>query len=139
MGFVKTHPELEIPKRELTATTFTNGRRVTVEFLTDPEVYRGLIPPGLQPVEEPLIIVGIGTWDCNSIGHYEGGSISVAVKRDGIPGGYAVSMWMDTDAAVAFGRDVYGEPKRRADAVQFTRQGNAIRAFIERGGCGSSK
>ena len=42
-------------------------------------------------------------------------------------------MYMDTDPAIMFGRDVFGEPKKRASSNLY-HQGDAMHGFLERSG-----
>lgn len=133
MSLVASAAQLRDARERLTRPRFLNGRRITVEFLTSEETYRRLLPPLLEPADEPLMIAGIGRWDSNCIGTYTGGSVSLVARHAGCTGGAAVGMWMDSERAVAFGRDVLGEPKKLADA-SITVRGDQVTAWIERGG-----
>jgi acetoacetate decarboxylase len=133
MGFVKTPEEIAAIERAAAEPHFVSGERLTVTFLTDPETYRRLLPPPLEPAAEPLVVLGIGRWQSNCVGDYAGGSLSLAARHDGVEGGVAIAMWMDTEPAVAFGREVFGEPKKLARAELF-RRGAHAQAWIERHG-----
>jgi acetoacetate decarboxylase len=133
MGFVKTPEEIAAIERAFSEPHFVRGERFLVSFLTHPSTHARLLPPPLQPAEQPLVIVGIGRWQSNCVGDYAGGSISLAARHDGVPGGFAVAMWMDNEPAVAFGRDVFGEPKKLA-STNLIQSGDTARAWIERGG-----
>lgn len=114
MGFVRTADELAEFERRLTRPRFSDGVRLTVEFLTTWEVYHRLLPPLMEPADEPRAVLGIGRWQSDAIGAYQGGSISLIASHGGFSGGAAVAMWMDTETSVSFGRDVLGEPKKIA-------------------------
>lgn len=132
MGFLRTPDELADMRQRLTAPRFW-GERITVEFTTSPETYAGVLPPLMTPLAQPLVVAGIGLWDSNCVGPYCGGSISLVAEHEGITGGVALGMWMDSEPAVGFGRDVLGEPKKLAQ-TGFARDGDHVRAWIERHG-----
>ncbi len=133
MGFVRTAEELAAIERVISEPQFVSGERLTVEFLTDRETYERLLPPPLEPADAPLVVVGVGRWRSNCVGDYAGGSISLAARHQGVTGGFAVSMWMDSEPAIAFGRDVFGEPKKLASSNLF-RDGGRVHAWIDRHG-----
>jgi acetoacetate decarboxylase len=133
VGFVKSAEDIAEIERVLSRPRFVNGERLAVEFLTDPATVERLLPPPLEPADKPLASVGIGRWQGNGIGDYAGGSLYLAARYNGIDGGYALAMWMDTEASVTFGRDVFGEPKKLCTTNLF-RDGNRFHAWIERHG-----
>jgi acetoacetate decarboxylase len=133
VGFVKTPEEIAAIERALHEPHFVRGERFMVSFLTEPETYRRLLPPPLRPADQPLVVVGIGRWRSNCVGDYAGGSISLAARHNGVDGGFAVAMWMDSEASVSFGREVFGEPKKLAAANLFHSDDRA-EAWIERMG-----
>jgi acetoacetate decarboxylase len=133
MGFVKTAEEIAQIERLIARPRFVNGERLAIAFRTTPETVRRLLPPPLEPTAEPLVVVGIGRWQSSLIGDYAGASVYLAARHAGVEGGYALAMWMDTEPAVTFGRDVFGEPKKLAD-VRLFRDGDRFRAHLERHG-----
>lgn len=133
MVFPRTPKVLEDYKARLTRPHFGPGRRLTVEFEMEPDQYLALLPPLMDPVEGYRAVVGIGQWESNSIGPYNGGSLSLIASHQGVVGGVAVNMWMDSEVAVQFGRDVLGEPKKLALSGLSVAGGHA-RAWIERHG-----
>lgn len=133
MGFVRSREEIAQLERVLSEPHFVAGRRLTIEFLTDPETYARLLPPPLEPAAAPLVVAGIGCWRSNCVGDYAGGSLSLAARHNGLEGGFAVTMWMDSEPAVVFGRDFFGEPKKLATSG-LVRDGDRVHAWIERHG-----
>jgi acetoacetate decarboxylase len=133
MGFVKTPAELERIQRALGAPRFVAGRQLTVEFLTRPATLARLLPPPLEPAERPLVSVTIGEWHSNAMGDFAGASIYLAASHEGVHGGYALAMWMDGEPAIAFGRELFGEPKKHA-RVSLQRDDERITASVERHG-----
>ncbi len=133
MGYVKTDDEISAIEAVLNAPRFVHGERLTVEFLTTPQTVARLLPPPLRAVSEPLAVAGIGRWESNGVGTYRGGSVSLVAEHDGVIGGCAIGMWMDSEPAVTMGRDIFGEPKKLATSALFYDGGRA-HAWIERRG-----
>ncbi|MCE0761987.1 acetoacetate decarboxylase family protein [Pseudonocardia kujensis] len=104
-----------------------------MRFRTDPDVYCRLLPPPLEPAEEPLAVAAVGSWRSNCVGDYAGGSVALAAVHTGDPGGFAVGMWMDSEPAVLFGREVFGEPKKLGIS-ELVREGAQVHGWIERSG-----
>ena len=133
MGYVKTPDEIERIQSALRNPRFVNARRLTVDFLTEPETIERLLPPGFSPVDQPLVTAMMGHYQSNCVGDFAGGSIYLHSRFGDVEGTYALQMWMDTDHATLFGRDLYGEPKKIARA-EVRRDGSRATGFIERGG-----
>jgi acetoacetate decarboxylase len=133
MGFVKSAEEIVAIERVLSCPRFVHGERLTIEFLTEPSTVRRLLPPPLVPTDTPLVVAGIGRWQSNGIGDYAGGSLYLAASYRGVEGGFGLAMWMDTEAAVTFGRDLFGEPKKLASTNLF-RTGSHFHGWVERHG-----
>jgi acetoacetate decarboxylase len=133
MGFVKSAEEIVAIERVLSSPRFVHGERLTIEFLTEPGTVRRLLPPPLEPVDKPLVVAGIGRWQSNGVGDYAGGSIYLAARHGDVEGGFGLTMWMDTEAAVTYGRDLFGEPKKLASTNLF-RNGGHFHGWVERHG-----
>jgi acetoacetate decarboxylase len=133
LGFVKTPAEIEQIERKLSAPRWS-GEWLAVQFLTDPDTLERLLPPPLQPGSEPLATVTVGRWQSNFLGDFCGGVLSLAARHDGVDGGYVLAIYMDSEPPITFGRDVFGEPKKRAASGLF-QDGDRVHAWIERHGC----
>jgi len=133
MGYVKTPEEIDRIRAALRNPRFTNGHKLTVDFLTDEATFARLLPPGFTPVGDPIVTAMIGRWQSNCVGDFQGGALYMAARFAGVDGGYALAMWMDTDRSTIFGRDLYGEPKKMA-RVGLERTGDHVAGFIERDG-----
>jgi acetoacetate decarboxylase len=133
MGFVKTPEEIARIEHALSHPRFVNGEMLSVDFLSEPEVVSGVLPPPLEPGAEPLVSAMIGRWQSNCVGDFYGGAIYVAARHDGIEGRYVLAMWMDGDIPTIFGRDLFGEPKKLAES-RLHRRGEEYTAWLERGG-----
>jgi acetoacetate decarboxylase len=133
MGLVKTPEEIARIEQVMSHPRFVNSEMLFVDFLTEPEIAAHVLPPPLEPADTPRISAMIGRWQSNCVGDYCGGAIYVAARHEGVEGDYVLAMYMDADPAIVFGRDLFGEPKKRASS-QLYRSGSRFRAWVERGG-----
>jgi acetoacetate decarboxylase len=132
-GFVRTPTELERLDATVQAVEFVGCETLSVDFLSEPQAVAHVLPPGLEPAETPRITVMTGRWRSNCVGDFAGGALYVAARHEGVEGDYVLAMYMDSDPAIAFGRDVFGEPKKLA-ASALWRQGRFASGHVERGG-----
>jgi acetoacetate decarboxylase len=128
---VRTQDELEQIDRILEQVEFVGCETLSADFLTDPEAVAHVLPPGLVPAAAPRVTAMTGRWRSNCVGDFAGGAIYVAARHDGVDGDYVLAMYMDSEPAIAFGRDVFGEPKKLATSGLF-RQGAAVSGYVER-------
>lgn len=133
MGFVKSPDHIARLQAILKQPRFVAAEILTVEYLTKPEIVEAVLPPGFEPAHEPAITAMVGRWRSNCVGDYCGGAIYVSARYNGIEGGYVLAMYVNTDYALIFGRDVFGEPKKLATSNLY-RSGNMFRGYIERSG-----
>lgn len=133
MGFVKTTEEVSEIQEVLAHPRFVNAEMLQMEFLTDPETVSHVLPPPLEPVEDPLVVAMVGRWQSNCVADFAGGAIYVASRFRDVEGLYVLAMFMDTDAAIIFGRDLFGEPKKQARS-DLRRRGTRFRGWVERHG-----
>lgn len=133
MGFVKTPAEVEAIERVLRSPRFSNAEMLQIEFLTDPEVVRRVLPPTFEPADTPLCIAMVGRWQSNCVGDFTGGALYVTARYGDVEGVYVAAMYMDGDQPIIFGRDVFGEPKKQAD-TRLYRRGQHMAGFVERHG-----
>lgn len=133
MGFVKTKEELSAIQKEVGNPRFTNCEMLMVEFLTRPDIVEHVLPPGLDPGTEPSVSAMVGRWQSNGMGNFEGGAIYVSARHKAIEGTYVLAMYMSTDTAILYGREVFGEPKKQANMGLY-RLGNRMSGWIERKG-----
>jgi acetoacetate decarboxylase len=133
MPLVRTPEEVAAIEAVLANPRFVEAQTLTVEFLTSEEAVRRVLPPGLEPVQEPLVLATVGRWGSNCVGDFAGGAIYVAARFGDLTGAYTLAMYMDTDAALIFGRDVFGEPKKLGRS-RLERSGSHMRGWVERMG-----
>jgi acetoacetate decarboxylase len=133
MGFVRTAEEVERIRAVLKQPRFVASEMLSVDFLAEPESVRAVLPPGFEMAHEPLVTAMVGRWRSNCVGDYCGGAIYVQTRYKGIEAPYVLCMFMDSDPAIMLGRDVFGEPKKRATSNLY-RRGNAMHGYVERNG-----
>jgi acetoacetate decarboxylase len=133
MGFVKTPEEIARIEHALSHPRFVNGEMLAIDFLSDPDVVAAILPPPLEPADEPLLSAMVGRWQSNCVGDFYGGAIYVEARHDGIDGRYVLAMWMDGDVPTIYGRDLFGEPKKLATST-LHRHGDVFTGYVDRGG-----
>jgi acetoacetate decarboxylase len=137
--FIKTMEELmqQAQQRAAAGPLQTESQSIVIEYLSDPEAVKAVVPKPLVPNNEgrmqacfgyakmqvtPDVAVGIGTW--NFVAH---------VTYEGQPGTYVVGMAFDDEMTVITGREIYGEPKKLA-AIKFDVNGDDALASVTRHG-----
>jgi acetoacetate decarboxylase len=126
MGFVKTREEIARIQATLAEPHFFSAQMLTIQYLTKPEIIQHVLPPGLQPTEQPLVTAMVGRWGRSNCVHaFAGGALYVQARHKDYVGDYCLAMPMSTDAAIVFGRELFGEPKKQATTT-LERNGNTL-------------
>ncbi len=112
---------------------FNDSRMLQAECPADPERLRSSVPPEFELVAPTRVMVEVGEWGESPVGRFKGGGIYAPCRFGGHEGLYVLAMYMDTAAAIAFGRETFGEPKRKAE-VSLVESERAIRGSISRYG-----
>src|SRR5438105_14087760 len=130
MGLVRTPEEIAAIQATLSRPIFPSAEMLSVDFLTEPEVVRHILPPPLEPAAEPLVSAMVGRWQSNCVGDYDGGALYIAARYGDVEGTYVLAMYMSTDAAIIFGRDLFGEPKKQSTSG-LHRSGTSMTGWVE--------
>jgi acetoacetate decarboxylase len=134
MGFVKTREEIQRIQEALCEPRFFSAQMISVQYRTRPEIVRRVLPPGLEPTDTPLVTAMVGRWGRSNCVHaFAGGALYVQARHGQYVGDYCLAMPMSTDAAIIFGRELFGEPKKQA-MTTFERKGNRLRGKCVRYG-----
>ena len=135
MAFVKTAEEIAAIEQVLARPRFTDARRAYLTFLTTAEFVEEVLPPGLEPVltPGPMVAVTVGEFGSNCVGDFAGATISIPARYGEVEAAYVLTMFMSTDHAIIFGRDLFGEPKKQA-AIELQTVGNQLRGTVDRMG-----
>lgn len=123
----------EMRNRELEATTVDVwATSLVAVYETDPAAIAAVLPPPLEPGDEPLVRISIARVDVGR-GYpvFGAGTFAVQARHEDTIGNYPLVMPMTTEQAVIGGRETYGEPKKLAD-VTLSIEGDAVHAWFAR-------
>jgi acetoacetate decarboxylase len=136
MGTVRygARSEQQLRNREVEATSVDVWATTLVAiYRTDPEVIAAVLPPPIEPPDDPLVKITVATVDIAGYPTFGAGSFSVRARHEGTDGFYALLMPMTTEQSVVGGRETFGEPKKLA-AVDLVRQGDRVTGTFTRMG-----
>jgi acetoacetate decarboxylase len=126
--------EEQLRNREVEATSVDVWATTLVAtYLTDPEIIAAVLPPPIEPGDEPLVKVTVATVDITGYPTFGAGSFSVRARHEGTEGFYALLMPMTTEQSVIGGRETFGEPKKLG-SVDLVRAGEQVTGTIGRMG-----
>jgi acetoacetate decarboxylase len=132
MSFVKTPNEVAA----LMGRTydFYEAELLAAYWLTRPEIVERLLPPPLEPVDEPLAYAFVADYPRTNFGPpYREGALFLAAQYEGVRGDYCLAMPVTGDMAMAGGREEYGFPKKIAK-IAFNKEDDQVRGSLERHG-----
>ncbi|MCZ6894115.1 MAG: acetoacetate decarboxylase family protein [Gammaproteobacteria bacterium] len=134
MGFVKTPEEIERIQSTLAEAEFMSAKLLAVQYLTKPDIVAHVLPPGLEPTDEPIATLLMGHWGRSNVCHaFSGACFYVQARHGEHVGDYCLAMQMSSDAAIIFGRDTFGEPKKYA-ITKLDRKGDTLVGSVTRYG-----
>lgn len=134
MGFVKTPEEIKRIQATLAEAHFMSAKLLTVRYLTKPDIVEHVLPPGLEPTDEPIATLLMGHWGRSNVCHaFSGACFYVQARHGENVGDYCLAMQMSSDAAIIFGREAFGEPKKYA-ITTLDRAGDTLTGTVTRYG-----
>lgn len=93
---------------------FVNREFLIVTYRTDPEALRTVVPEPLQ-IGEPIVKYEfIRMPDSTGFGDYTESGQVIPVTFNGVAGSYVHSMYLNDEAPIAGGRELWGFPKKLA-------------------------
>jgi acetoacetate decarboxylase len=96
---------------------FVNREYFIITYRTEPDALRAVVPEPLT-FDEPLVKYEfIRMPDSTGFGNYTESGQVIPIMYKGKPGGYVHSMYLDDDAPIAGGREIWGFPKKLAQPV----------------------
>ena len=114
---------------------FPNAEMIFAIFETNRDIVREILPHPLKPSVDARGIAFVGKYpETNFNPGYNEGALLLNCEFKGERGAYCLSMPVDDDMAMVAGREVYGYPKKIADAISLERNGtNAIGSVSRKG------
>lgn len=94
---------------------FINREYLIIAYRTDPDAIRAVVPEPLE-VRDPIVKYEfIRMPDSTGFGDYTESGQVIPVRFEGKDGGYVHSMYLNDDAPIAGGREIWGFPKKLAE------------------------
>ena len=93
---------------------FFNREYFIITYRTDPEALAAVVPEPLQVTGAIVKYEFIRMPDSTGFGDYTETGQVIPVRLDGEDGGYTHAMYLDDDAPIAGGREIWGFPKKLA-------------------------
>jgi acetoacetate decarboxylase len=94
---------------------FVNREYMIITYRTDAEALRAAVPEPLVIADPIVKYEFIRMPDSTGFGDYTESGQVIPVTLDGVAGGYVHSMYLNDDAPIAGGREIWGFPKKLAD------------------------
>ena len=94
---------------------FYNREYMIITYRTDMDVLRALVPEPLEVTEPIVKYEFIRMPDSTGFGDYTETGQVIPVKFNGKPGVFVHSMYLDDEAPIAGGRELWGFPKKYAN------------------------
>lgn len=135
-SFVKTPEELKRMWDD-NGSLYLHRKTMNITWLIDQETYLRLLPPGLDPLPQPIVSAYIADFPYSGfeLAQYQEAGLFVLGQKDGVPGALCLAMPIDcyNEMGILKGRDTYGYPKKLAK-VSFRIQGDRYHAEVRRNG-----
>jgi len=93
---------------------FVDREFFVITYRTDPEALRSVVPEPLQITDPVVKYEFIRMPDSTGFGSYTESGQVIPVEFNGEKGGYVHAMYLDDDAPIAGGREIWGFPKKLA-------------------------
>jgi acetoacetate decarboxylase len=96
---------------------FINREYLIITYRTDPAAIEAVLPEPLKMAAPHVKYEFIRMPDSSGFGDYTESGQVIPVIYDGKPGGYVHSMFLDDEAPIAGGREIWGFPKKLANVT----------------------
>jgi acetoacetate decarboxylase len=114
--------------------TFSNAEMLAILWLTKPEIIEKLLPPPLNPMNDPLVFCFVGNYPKTNFGlPYKESALFLGAEYEGELGFHCLSMPVTDDIAMAGGRELGGYPKKIAK-INLEKDNNSCIGWTERHG-----
>lgn len=98
---------------------FINREFFIITYETNPKLLEDILPPGLELVEPVVKFEFIRMPDSTGFGDYTESGQVIPVRYKGEEGTFTISMFLDCNAPIAGGREIWGFPKKLAKPKLF--------------------
>jgi len=93
---------------------FYNREFIVITYRTDIDTLRAMVPAPLEVIGDTVAYEFIRMPDSTGFGDYTETGQVIPVRLNGEDGAYTHAMYLDDDAPIAGGRELWGFPKKRA-------------------------
>ena len=104
-----------------------------VPFLAPPGVTRRLVPEPLEPNPDDLMLVAVGDMHNDTLGTTKEAFVVVPVSDGATTGNFTVFLYLESDACITSGREIWGWPKKQAQ-IETRDAGGRHEAVVKRAG-----
>ena len=111
---------------------FYNREYIIITYRTDIEALRAVVPEPLEIVEPLVKYEFIRMPDSTGFGDYTETGQVIPVRYKGVDGGFVHSMYLDDDAPISGGRELWGFPKKLAQP-KISHEGEVIVGTLHAG------
>jgi acetoacetate decarboxylase len=94
---------------------FVGREYMIISYRTDPDALRAVVPEPLEIGDAIVKYEFIRMPDSTGFGDYTESGQVIPVTYEGVAGGYVHSMYLNDDAPIAGGREIWGFPKKLAE------------------------
>lgn len=95
---------------------FVNREFLVISYRTDPGLLEAVVPQPLEPAGDDIVKMEfIRMPDSTGFGDYTESGQVIPVTFEGQPGTYSHNMFLNDDAPIAGGREIWGFPKKLAN------------------------
>ncbi len=98
---------------------FINREFFVIAYETDAALLKAILPPGLELIEPVVKFEFIRMPDSTGFGDYTESGQVVPVRYKGEEGTFTIAMFLDCEAPIAGGREIWGYPKKFAKPKLF--------------------
>ena len=94
---------------------YRGAKAIIALYEADPAGVADLLPPGVTPLEDPPVCIAwVVHYPFSTLGIYNEAIMLIRVSFEGEPYTFCPFIYVDNDAALACGRELWGFPKKFA-------------------------
>ncbi|MFZ0694953.1 MAG: acetoacetate decarboxylase [Alphaproteobacteria bacterium] len=113
---------------------FVNREYLIITYESDPDAVRAALPEPLVPTPNALVAFeAIRMPDSSGFGDYTESGLVIPCTFNGDPCGFVAQMYLDDEAPIAAGREIWGFPKKYGNP-KFRVAGDTLTGTVDYGG-----